>query len=173
MGVTIHFEGKLRNEAAYRHLMVIARRIAELRGWPIKMIDQPGVTLQRVKDEKDWDYVGPVRGLELQPHENSDPLRLEFDRDFYVQEFVKTQFAPVEVHIAIIEFLRGVSDDFEFLEVEDEAEYWDTSDVTILRRHIDACARAIDERIAADDTAHGPVRLASGRIVDLMTDQER
>ena len=79
-----------------------------------------------MRDEQGWDYTGPTRGIVLYPHENSEPLRLEFDRDLIVQEFIKTQFAPAEIHVKIVGFLKKIAPHFEALTVEDEGEYWDT-----------------------------------------------
>jgi hypothetical protein len=58
-------------------------------GWPIQPIASGEVTLSRVRDEKDWDYIGPVNGIVIYLHEDCDPVRLEFDRDLYIQEFIK------------------------------------------------------------------------------------
>ena len=81
MGVTIHFEGQLKNEAAYQDLVGLASSIAGAEGWPTEPIASGEVTLSRVRDEKDWDYTGPVKGIVIYLHEDCDPLRLEFDRD--------------------------------------------------------------------------------------------
>ena len=54
------------------------------------------------------DYVGPTVGVQLQPHEDSEPLRLEFDCNNFCQDYCKTQFAPVHAHVALVELLRMV-----------------------------------------------------------------
>lgn len=128
MGVTVHFEGRLRGEEALAEVVALAETYAESRNWPISRIDEPEVMLRRVKDEEDWDYVGPVRGVVLNPHENADPFRLEFDKDLYVQEYTKTQFAPVECHKEIVALLRQLESYFESLTVEDEGEFYETKD---------------------------------------------
>ena len=74
----------------------------------------------------EWDYVGPTKGIILYLHEECDPVRMEFDRDLYVQEFVKTQFSGPHVHMKVISLLRGLQVFFEDLKVEDEGEYWGT-----------------------------------------------
>jgi hypothetical protein len=65
MGVTIHFEGQL------------ASSIADAEGWQIETIASGDVTLPRVRDEKDWNYTGPVKGIVIYVHEDCDPVRLE------------------------------------------------------------------------------------------------
>jgi hypothetical protein len=171
MGVTIHFEGRLRDAAAYDRVLGEATGFALQHGWMADPIEEAEVTLLRVRDEKDWDYTGPTRGVELRPHDDCDPLRLEFDRDLYVQEFVKTQFAPVEIHLLVVDFLRLVAPEFEVLSVEDEGEYWETSDRAVLERHMQACRRVLDDELQKRPDHVGPVRLPSGRIVDLMSRQ--
>lgn len=169
MGVTIHFEGRLREAASFDRVLGVARDFSVQHAWPSEPIDETEVTLLRVRDEQDWDYIGPTRGLALHPHADCDPLRLEFDRDLYVQEFVKTQFAPPDTHVKVVELLRLLAPEFESLQVEDEGEYWGSSDLRILQGHIGACLRVLEEELKARPDHHGPVRLPNGRIVDYMS----
>ena len=125
--------------------------------------------MKRVRDEKDWDYSGITFGLELQPSESSDPLRFEFDEDFYVQEFIKTQFAGTDLHIEVIELFRLIKPYFDKLEIFDEGEFWETRDANRLIEHIENCDRALQKMLAENPKARGPVRLADGRIVDFMS----
>jgi hypothetical protein len=124
MGVTIHFEGRLKHPKAYPLLLDALQEYATTHDWPVKQIPEQERTLRRVRDEKDWDYSGPTFGLELQPDENADPLRFEFDKDFFVQEFIKTQFAGPDLHIAVITLFRLVEPYFDKLEIDDEGEFW-------------------------------------------------
>jgi hypothetical protein len=169
MGVTIHFEGRLRDEASYQRAVESARTFALAKGWPVETILEPLVTLKRVRGEEPWDYEGSTKGVALQPHENSDPLRLEFDSQLYVQEYCKTQFAPPEVHIQVVELLRLLEPEFVCLTVEDEGEYWSSKDRSTLEGHLAACFRALDDHLATDPRLTGPVRGPSGRIFDLVT----
>jgi hypothetical protein len=169
MGVTIHFEGRLRNEEAFVRSMEVAAAFAREKGWTANPIAEETVALSRVRGEEDWDYLGPTKGLALDPHASCDPVRLEFDRDLYVQEFVKTQFAPIEIHLQIVELLRALSTEFEDLQVEDEGEYWDTSNPAALDGHRQACFHALKDELAKHPDHVGPVRLSTGRIVDLMS----
>jgi len=51
--------------------------------------------------------------------------------------FVKTQFAPIEVRVAICELLRFVKDSYmPGLKVTDEGWYWETGDREKLARHL-------------------------------------
>ena len=169
MGVTVHFEGQLRAPAAYSVLIDDLRDFATAHGWPAEVIAEEHTTLKRVRDERDWDYRGATFGLQLLPHPNADPLRFEFDTDYFVQEYVKTQFAGTETHVAIIMLLRRIQPFFESLAVEDEGEFWETADEATLARHIESCDRALHELLVERSNARGPVRLPSGRIVDYIS----
>ena len=58
MGVTIHFEGTLRDEAAFEHVIRSARTLAEQEGWKSEDIAENIATLWRVRNEEDSEYTG-------------------------------------------------------------------------------------------------------------------
>lgn len=87
-----------------------------------------------------------------------------------MQEFCKTQFADISVHVLIIDLLKQIEPYFDNLIVEDEGEYWETSDVNLLQQHIDTCNRVSEEMKKENSKMNGPFRLENGRIVDLMED---
>jgi hypothetical protein len=107
MGVTIHFEGQLTDKVAYGNLIEAAKSFALDRGWRAEPFESDETKLLRVRDEEEWDYVGPVHGIVLYPHVDCDPVRLEFDRDLYIQEFTKTQFAGVQTHLKRLGIAEG------------------------------------------------------------------
>ena len=82
------------------------------------MFEEENKVLERVKDEQDWNYEGPTKGIQLQPDENCEPLILEIDENLYLQEYCKTQFADLSVHILIIDLLRQIQFYFENLTVD-------------------------------------------------------
>lgn len=168
MGVTIHFEGGLRDETAYEKVIAAAKGLAVQQGWNWQAINEASTRLERVRDEKDWDYEGPAQGIVLYPHKDCDPLRFVFDTNGFVQEYVKTQFAPTSIHITVIELLREIAPHFLNFSVEDEGEYWESGEPETLNRHREACFRAMDEIRAQDPHLQGPVRLSNGRIIDLL-----
>jgi hypothetical protein len=168
MGVTIHFEGKLKNSDSLTNALSAAARFSENLHWPIRIINEPHVTLQRVRGEQDWEYVSPVNGLEILPHEDSEPFRLEFDRDLFVQEYTKTQFAPIEIHLQIVELLQLLEPFFDELKVIDEGDYFETADLRLLANHRDSCLETLNDYLAQSPTNTGPIRLENGRILDLL-----
>lgn len=175
MGVTIHYKGKLINAAAYDSLIETAKQYALLKEWLTETIENREVKLLRVDDmEQDSDYTGPTQGVTLYPHEDCEPTRLEFDRDFYIQEYTKTQFAGTLVHIQVVEFLRKIEPHFDCLAVEDEGEFWDTQDEGILASHIASVNSVIEEYRRKDPRNEIKVKTPDGRIVDLINyDQEQ
>lgn len=171
MGVTIHFEGQLRGEGQYAALLRGARAFAFTRGWPVREIDEREKILNRVIDEREVEYVGPVLGIELQPHLGAEPLRFEFDKHLFIQQYCKTQFAGADTHIEIIELFSEVAPLFFNLDIADEGEYWELRDRSILQGNLDAVEAMIAEALRKDPTAQGPIRLESGRIADVVSDR--
>jgi hypothetical protein len=52
MGVTIHFEGRLRDRTAMAELLQFARRFASERGWVTDEINEANVKLSRVDENE-------------------------------------------------------------------------------------------------------------------------
>jgi hypothetical protein len=169
MGVTIHFEGRVKGAIAYSLLIDELREFAATHDWKCEEIAESDAELKRVRNEKPLDYSGPTFGVQIWPHPACDPLRFEFDKDYYVQEFVKTQFAGVETHITIVELFRRIQFFLEGLKIEDEAEFWDKSDENVLAQHIQRCNEVLQEMFAKNPRAKGPVRLPDGRIADYVS----
>ena len=169
MGVTIHLEGKLKSHDNYQKVIDTAKQFAVANDLTFSLFENSDKLLERVKDEMDWDYHGMTKGILIHPDINCEPLNIEFDKDLYIQEYCKTQFSDISVHILIVNFLRKIEPYFENLKVDDEGEYWDTSDITILQKHFDNCFRIIEEKMQEDKTLEGPIRLDNGRIIDLMS----
>ncbi len=168
MGVTIHFEGRLRDQTAYAGLVGVVSSLARSQGWRTETINSAEVTLLRVRDEQEWDYVGPVKGIAVYLHEDCDPVRLEFDRDLYVQEFTKTQFAGAECHLKVINLLKTIQPFFSELKVDDEAEYWDTNDKATLQYHLDTIQKMIEAELKKNPLTRMKVKTPAGKIIDLM-----
>jgi hypothetical protein len=168
MGVTIHFEGILRDEAAYSALLGQVREFSARQHWSVAELLEARRPLSRVRNEEAWDYVGLTRGIIVHPHDNSEPLRFEFDEKLYIQEYCKTQFAGPEIHMAIVNLLRLLQPLFEALNVEDEGEYWDTSDASGLSGHMKWVDAQIARLVSEKPSRRTAVRLPSLRIVDVI-----
>jgi hypothetical protein len=70
---------------------------------------------------------------------------LEFDEILFAQGYTKTQFAPADTHVKVVELLRSLQAFFIDLKVYDEGEYWETGDLSRLKFHLGF----IDDAIAA------------------------
>jgi hypothetical protein len=149
-------------------LLLRAEEIAKAKTWLTEVFENSEVTLLRVRDEKEWDYKGPTRGIILYIHEDCDPLRLEFDQDLCIQEFVKTQFAGVRAHIQLVTLLRDFQSFFLDLKVEDEGEYWESGDEAVLAEHIQRCDEMIAEEASKNPSAQIKVRSPDGRLIDML-----
>jgi len=169
MGVTIHFDGQLLDERAFRGLLGTVTAFANERAWKTESIDSEMVTLLRVRDEEDCDYRGPVKGIAVYPAEDCDPVRLEFDSDLYVQEYTKTQFAGIETHLQVLSLLTALRPFFRDLRVEDEGEYWETQDVQVLSEHMNRIQQVIDEELRNNPAVRTKVKTPEGRIMDLIS----
>jgi len=171
MGVTIHFEGKLKSSEHFNSVIEISRDFAESNNMEYEIFEEKNKSLLRIKNEKEWDYEGLARGIKIQPDLNTDPLWIEFDKEFYIQEFCKTQFAGINSHIKIIQLLRLISPYFIELLVEDEGEYWDTKNKKKLQECFDNCFYAIEDAKKENSNLSGPHRIEGNRIVDLMENE--
>ncbi|MBK9980814.1 MAG: hypothetical protein IPP15_00060 [Saprospiraceae bacterium] len=138
MGLTIHYSGKLRNPSDLQSLIDEATDIAISMQWHYQRLPAVADT--------------PLDGVLISP-EGSEPIWLTFHIDHgmlinpilysYIQEttgedipeeavggvFTKTQYAGVETHIAIIKFLRYLSEKyFAHFDLYDESNYWESGD---------------------------------------------
>ena len=152
MGVTIHYKGKLNSADYIDSFYEEMEDIAKSMGWKHTLIDR--------FDNNDKT---PVKGVIIRPHEKSESLQLitdqqgnlrnvfafEFageDSELTYMNFIKTQFAPVEIHIAVIKLLKYIQQKYiSNLDVYDEGDYWQTGDEKILKGKIDFLNKAMDQ----------------------------
>lgn len=146
-GVTIHYEGTAETAAAAKAVIAAAVAFARGRWWPVTTLGD---------------------GVVLRPHERSEPIELRFQGRTLRPSWVKTQFAGVATHLAVIDLLRRLVPMLRTLSVEDEGGYWETGDRGVL---LDAF-QEVDELLARElrkPATSGPYLLPSGRIVDVLT----
>lgn len=167
MGVTIHFEGRLKSEQDFDDVMSKATDFATQNKMAFRKFEENEKLLLRVKNQEKWDYKGSTKGIRIEPAENCDPFNLEFDADNYIQEYSKTQFADITIHVAITEFLKTLVTNFEDLKVTDEGEYWETGNKEILISHIKTCFHQMEWAKQNDPSLDGPFIIGDGRIADL------
>ena len=167
-GVTIHFEGRARDRNSVERAIVIATEEAQRLGWKVENGDAASVSITRVVGESDRPYKGPLRGIVIRAHPMCEPFHLQFGSDLFLQDYVKTQFAGPDVHIALTTLLRKIKPFFKSLHVEDEGEYWTTNDRAILTQNLKANEDMMKAIKKARPEARGPVRLPGDRIADIV-----
>ncbi len=167
-GVTIHYEGMAVSPDAVARILAAVTSVAKHHGWSVEDASAKRGRLQRVIDEKDKDYEGPVTGVVIRVSENCEPLYFQFGDDLFMQDFVKTQFAGAGVHIQIVQLLESIKPFFRKLVVDDEGEFWASHDRARLEGNIEKINRVLEEIKQKDPKARGPVTLQSGRIVDVI-----
>jgi hypothetical protein len=119
-----------------------------------------------------------LKGIQITPHPDSEPLVLFFDRYGYLRSPMtmlmilegtlqpetawipmKTQFAGPDTHVWVIGLLRYLKKRYiSNLEVSDESEYWDTGD----RRKLEEDMTLLNGKLQ-----HLSATISSGRMGDL------
>lgn len=170
MGVTIHYRGKLdhiSDESVLRNeLAEFARRL----GWEAQMLDEDwsepsdAQLVHEVGKANIEGHLG-LKGISIQPHEHCETAEFFFDSEGNLTSImgtilmlegkieagkqynsVKTQFAPIETHITLIELLRYLKKRYiSNLEVTDEGEYWETGERKVLEQKIGFLEKAMDK----------------------------
>ena len=152
MGITIHYRGKLNS---------------------IDLIEPFCEELKNISIEIEWDYNCfdfdktkdqiPLKGLFIKPHKSAEILQFMVDQSgnlrnsFLVEQVhdesastffnhIKTQYAPIEIHIAVIKLLKYLQKKYVCnLEVWDEGHYWETGNSEILIEKFRFLNEAMDQ----------------------------
>ena len=113
MGITIHYKGKINSPELIDSFCDEVKDILQSMEWAYTVID-----------EHEYHSANLLKGFFIQPHENSEYLQLIVDlqgnlrNGFWIEHFknndspsysihIKTQFAPIEIHISIIKLLNS------------------------------------------------------------------
>jgi len=134
MGITIHYQGRLKSADLLDELAARLKTFAGEHDWVVTPLDMDEVVLFRAMNGEVVQYCGPVTGLVVNAHEDCAPVRFIFDSDWFMQEATKTQFCPTAVHVQVADLLRAVADLFDDFRVMDEGEYWETGTTEVLER---------------------------------------
>lgn len=143
MGITIHYKGKLNSPELTNSFLEEVEDIANSLEWECTFFP---------RDKKDEPA---VQGVFIKPHTKSEFLQFMIDDNGYLRNasilkhcnpneeptflnHIKTQFAPIEIHIAVIKLLKYIKKKYiSKLEVFDEGDYWNTNDAHILKQRFD------------------------------------
>ena len=69
----------------------------------------------------------------------------------------------------VLDLLRSIQLFFRELKIEDEGEYWETRNRTILEAHMVRTREVIKEELRKNPTAKMKVKTPTGKIIDLVT----
>ena len=167
-GVTIHFEGTAASPEAVTRILTAVATFAQKNNWKIEDASAANGQLQRVIDEKDKDYHGTITGVVIHVTDNCEPVYFQFGDDLFMQDYVKTQYTGAEVHIQIVHLLESLRPLFKRIDVIDEGDYWNLYDKSVLEAHIAKVDSMLEDMKKKNPKAQGPLRMKSGRIVDLL-----
>lgn len=155
MGLSIHYQGKIRDYSLIDELTSEAEDICKSLGWKYHIWKKTG----KKNDTAHFQNPGflnyhfeDLKGITVIPEECEpielvffpsgilcSPVKLKFndpETNEMMVEYVstKTQFAGMDVHVTVLKLLQYFKDKyFSFFELSDEGMYWETKDEEVLR----------------------------------------
>lgn len=153
MGITIHYRGSIDALSLIEKLQDEVVDICQSMRWDYQVwnedLNQPfDASLVHAPTGAEIKGHIPLRGITVQTDPQNESLKLLFNRDRKMSDFIteimkhngtfdknfdwlsiKTQFGAVDAHIAIVKLLRYLKQHYiSDLEVNDEGAYWETGD---------------------------------------------
>jgi hypothetical protein len=171
MGLSIHYRGTLTDKRAIGRFIDEVEDIAKAMQWPCRVLDEdwsrpPDIQLEfHAPGQASLSGHAGLKGVSFSPHPQCETVTLFFNAScmltsplavaFSAEEgypaqldwqSVKTQYAGVETHVAIVRLLRYLQGKYlHDLEVHDEGGYWETNDLAALQAKLDFLGQVIDE----------------------------
>ncbi|MEM8529002.1 MAG: hypothetical protein AAGG68_30505 [Bacteroidota bacterium] len=190
MGLTIHFKGQLRDIKQLPAFVEEVEDIANSLNWKSHRIDEV-VELEEscpLAEERTNGGVR-IRGLHVTPPKcetfcftfaPSGKMMSLFgvlsaarhpEEDFAYWLHTKTQYAGIELHIAAISLMRYLEKKyFQYLEVSDEGQYWESNDVDLLTQRFDEYTKLIAAVRGALEKASISPNLSKSNLIDKITE---
>jgi hypothetical protein len=167
-GVTIFYSGQARSETDMRQALDAARSVADRFGWKVEDATVANANTYRIVGNRKIQYSGPLAGIRILASPDCEPITLQFDSHWTLDNFVKTQFAGADIHIRVVELLRAIEPYMSEFQVNDESEYWSSGNRADLERALKGNFDAMERMKSDVPGMTGPVRSADGRIHDLV-----
>lgn len=169
MGITITYKGRLNSLDQIHAFCKELADIAHDMNWEYQILDEDfnrPHTAYKEKDSSGFSIKGhlALKGITINVHPESERLSFYFDKDGNIRNlvlmvtegdnarieneysFIKTQYAPPEIHITIVKLLRYIKKKYiADLFVEDEGEYWETGDEQLLMEKMEYLRQKIGE----------------------------
>ncbi|SEL55171.1 hypothetical protein SAMN05428989_1905 [Pseudoxanthomonas sp. GM95] len=175
-GVTIHFDGHLRQGIEIDDIASAACRSAEGLSWRCVLISGASdpkldqITIDMLCELEGNQSRSSALGVVIYPNEMSEPLYLVVGEARAFKNFVKTQFAGANAHIGVIHILDAIKPFTDQLDVVDEGRYWTTRDRKLLEEDLASVASQMQMIKLQHPNAKGPIKRPDGRILDLASD---
>lgn len=134
MGLSIHYSGMIKNNALIPQLVEEVQDVCDVLGWPWHLNNETVVGISFTPPECE------TVGLNfLSNGEIVSKVMLLYNIHPATTVSVKTQFAGMEVHMAVIKLLKHLAKQyFSRFELTDEGQYWETGDEELLRKYFRA-----------------------------------
>ena len=134
MGLSIHYSGKIKNSNLIPKLVDELKDISTILQWNYHLYDDrhaKGISFSPPECEPLF-FTFSING------KFCSPVLLQYDIHPATTISVKTQFAGIEIHKAVIKLLKYLKAKyFSEFEVSDESGYWETDDENILNQKFD------------------------------------
>jgi hypothetical protein len=135
MGITVYYKGKVNEAGMVDDIVKELTEISEGLKWKYEIVNDKNLK---------------VKGIIIRPHEKSETFSILANKNLNLISIgalhlkkpdeessqvasIKTQYAPIQIHIGIIKLLKYLKKKYIYnLEVFDEGDYWRTMDENIL-----------------------------------------
>jgi lipopolysaccharide biosynthesis glycosyltransferase len=107
-----------------------------------------------------WKTVKQRNGFDY-TNETMKEMKLD-DEDWVCSGFVKTQYAGIETHIKVCEFLRYVASFCQEVDICDEADFYENRDLNGAKESFDSSSKMISSLSAALKDAFGAENVITG-----------
>lgn len=134
MGLSIHYNGAIRDMDSIPAMVEEVKDVCESLQWTYHLFNDKnftGICFSPPECE-------PVFLTFNNTPELACPIKWQFKIEPVNFISTKTQFAGIEVHIALLKFLKHLADKyFAVFEMDDEGGYWNTWDEAVLKKQFD------------------------------------
>jgi hypothetical protein len=168
MGITIHYHGRVNPKVRTKEFYLFAGFVCKEKGWAVSDLIETDGKAMLPHPDGDIPYTGKLSTFRIDPHEHCEPITFQITAEGYFKNWCKTQFAPLEIHMGIVDLFSQCKIKFSELVIQDEGGYWETRDAEALEERIVKCFLEMRKTMDEDPDYHGPVKSEDGRITDLV-----
>ncbi|MDB5051546.1 MAG: hypothetical protein JWO30_4617 [Fibrobacteres bacterium] len=168
MGITIHYRGRVNPKLRIKEFYIYAGLICKEKDWFITDLTETDGAHVLIHPDGEIPYNGKLSSFIIEPHEHCEPLHFQITHDGYFKNWCKTQFAPIEVHMGVVDLFSQVKIKLSEMVIQDEGGFWEMRNADELEERMVKCFLEIQKQKDEDATYYGPVKSENGRITDLM-----